>query len=215
MNRRLNYGELIAAQASNGVRLAGAPSQPAGRAFEQPVPDRVSISVVDDLEPIDIEIQDRDIALSWNTRERAPQTFEEQNAIGQIGQRIVEGHMSYSPLGPATLGDILVNGDPASARHRLIFNLNHTAVSKFLDLDAGISCRRRGEAIGDIFVNVAEKSAGSFAVDKEVAKREARLNDLGGGTIHFEISTIQTTTRADPSNMMRPSVILSTAACRS
>ena len=98
--------------------------------------------------------------------------------------------MSYSPLGSATLGDILVNGDPASARHRLIFDLNHTAISKFLDLDAGISCRRRGEAIGDIFINVAEKSAGSFSVDEEVAKRKARLNDLGGRMIHFEISTI-------------------------
>jgi hypothetical protein len=116
--------------------------------------------------------------------------FEEQNAIGQIGQRIVVGHVSYSPLGHPTLGDVLVNGDPASARHRLIFDLNHTAVGEFLDLDAGISCRGRGKAIGDIFVNIARESAVGLAVDEEVAKCEARLDDVGGDPIHFEISAI-------------------------
>src|SRR5271170_2604211 len=104
MKRGLNDREFVAAQTRDGVGVARTLSQPLGNAFEQPVPDRMSVGVVDGLEPIDVEIQHGDAAASRDARESAPQILEEQHTIGKVGQRIVVSQTRYPSLGPATLG---------------------------------------------------------------------------------------------------------------
>ncbi len=56
----LDDGEFVAAHASNGVALPHATLQPRRDLLEQFVPDRVSEGVVDGLEVVEIEIEDRE-----------------------------------------------------------------------------------------------------------------------------------------------------------
>jgi hypothetical protein len=44
----------------------------------------------------------------------------EQDAIGQVGERVVPGHMDDLGLGLTAFGDILVGRDPAAVRGRAI-----------------------------------------------------------------------------------------------
>ena len=86
--------ELVPALTADRVRAPDAPCQFAPDGVEQFVPQQVSQRVVDLLEAIDVQKEDRHPALvTMGQRERVHQTVAQQQAVREIGQRIVARRM--------------------------------------------------------------------------------------------------------------------------
>ena len=96
--------ELVAAEA--GHRVAGAHGllQPRGDCGEKLVAGRVSQRVVDELELVEVEEEDGDRSLLVpRASQRVLETVEEEVAVRQAGEGIVEGVVAVSLLGVAAL----------------------------------------------------------------------------------------------------------------
>ena len=82
--------ELVAAEASNRVRLTRAPAQPQRHRLEQEIAELVPERVVHVLEVVEVDEQDRDqLAGAVRLRDRLLQPILEQYPVRQVGQRIV------------------------------------------------------------------------------------------------------------------------------
>ncbi len=112
-------GEFVAAQTGNRIGLSGAAAQTVGDQFQQFVPDRMAERIVDALELIEIEAQDRQTLTAFDAFEFMFQPFAQQDAVGQIGQRVMARHVGNSPFRALPLGDVLVGCQPSAARDRL------------------------------------------------------------------------------------------------
>ena len=105
--------------------------QPLGHRAEQRVADRMAERVVDALEAVEIEEHDgKPVAAG----ERLLHLVLEQDAVRQIGQRVVPRHMHDLGFGLAALGDILVSGDAAAVFGRRVEARHHAAVGEFIDM---------------------------------------------------------------------------------
>ena len=97
--RRPDQGqELVATEPRQQRVLVGAPAQPLGDGHEQRVADGVPEAVVDALEVVEVDEDDRD-RLRFGDRVREP--LAEQRAVGQAGQRVVPGVMTQYGLAAA------------------------------------------------------------------------------------------------------------------
>ncbi len=85
-------GELVAAEPGQGVAGAAATAQDVGNFLDQAVAGRVAIGVVDLLEVVEVEHQDRaGGALASRPRHRQVEVLVEAAAVLQAGQRILAG----------------------------------------------------------------------------------------------------------------------------
>ena len=85
-------GELVAAEARGGVARAHARCKPLRDLGEHLVAGRVPEAVVDRLEVVEVEEHDRDAAvLAAIARDRVAHALREQCAVGEPGDRVVEG----------------------------------------------------------------------------------------------------------------------------
>ncbi|HVY08558.1 MAG TPA: hypothetical protein VHB18_00230 [Mycobacteriales bacterium] len=85
-------GELVAAEARDGVSFADQAGEPRGDLPEQPVAGMVPEAVVDDLEPVDIGEDDgAEAPVASAAKQRLVQPVDEQPAVGQPGELVVEG----------------------------------------------------------------------------------------------------------------------------
>ena len=83
--------ELVAAQARNGIRRAQIRAQTRADLTQQVVADVVTEGVVDRLEVGEVHDQHRDgFAGAWLAQELLLQAFDEERAVRQAGQQIVE-----------------------------------------------------------------------------------------------------------------------------
>ena len=92
--------ELIAAKPRHQIALAYGSAQPAPDFHQQQVTDIVSFGIVEDLEVVEVDEQQRamaTIARAGDQRQLKP--FEQQAPIGQLGQRIVVGEITDLFLG--------------------------------------------------------------------------------------------------------------------
>ena len=124
--------ELIAAQARDPAGIGGlgpgrrdrvrgpqAALQPARDASQQRVADRVTQVVVDALEAVEIEIQQRDHALRALRRGHgAGHVPHEQLPVGQAGQRVVIGEIFDLPFGAPPFGRIAHDDQKGAVRLR-------------------------------------------------------------------------------------------------
>ena len=87
-----HHDELVATQPGDHVASASGGLQPVRQRLEELVAGRVSQPVVHALEPVQIEEQDGDHAPpSPGPREGAAKVLRQEVAVGQAGQRVVEG----------------------------------------------------------------------------------------------------------------------------
>ena len=98
--------------------------------------------------------------------------FVERHAVRQVGERIVVRQMLDFFLGAQPLGDVLVGGDPAAVRDRLVDDGNDPAIGQVRDLAEGLSLRDRGQKFGPI---------GLDTVGAKAAGRDALIEDLPNG----------------------------------
>jgi hypothetical protein len=90
--------------------------------------------VVDLLEAVKIKHEHREIGASPARDGKGElQALPQQDAVWQIGQRVMMGHMRDLGLGPALLGDVLVRRHPAATGHRLPRNADQSTIGELVD----------------------------------------------------------------------------------
>ena len=110
-----HHGELVAAQPGDGGAAADGITQPASGFAQQPVASAMAKRVVDGLEAIEIDEQQRaGLAGARRPRQRVLQCFAKQRAVGKAGQRIEARQLGDAIMAAPRLGDIAA--DPAIAR---------------------------------------------------------------------------------------------------
>ena len=98
-------------------------AQPLADRLEQRVADGMAERIVDVLEAVEIEAEHRQaLALPSALSSASLHALAQQHAVGQIGQHVVVRHVGDARLDAPLLGDVLVRGDPAAARHRLMLD---------------------------------------------------------------------------------------------
>ena len=104
----LDHGELVAAQAGHGVAFAHAAAQPLGGHAQQGVAQRVAQGVVDGLEAVQVdEVDGQLITVASAAGQGVGEVLLEEDAVGQLGQRVVVRQPRDLGLGPLALGDVL------------------------------------------------------------------------------------------------------------
>ena len=112
-------GELVAAEPRDGVAGTQAGLEAARGLDQQLVADQVAEAVVDDLEAIEIEIEDRERvadAAQPELFEPAAEALDEHRAVVEAGQRIEEADAAQPLLGDRLLGRV---GQRAGDAHAL------------------------------------------------------------------------------------------------
>jgi hypothetical protein len=101
------HGELVAAQARGDVVGAQHAGDAGGDVAQQGVARGVAEAVVDDLEVVEVEEQHRDVLIVLaGGGKRALQPLLEQRAIGEAGERVVEGLVAQLVLERLALPDV-------------------------------------------------------------------------------------------------------------
>ena len=108
---RHQHGELVAAEARDGVDVPDHAEDPARDLDQDPVAGAVPETVVDRLELVEVEQQDaRRPLAALRPGGGLADPVAEQGAVGQAGQRVVEGQPLHVAAGLVQLGGAL--GDP-------------------------------------------------------------------------------------------------------
>ncbi len=110
--------ELVPAEPRHGVRGPTAGQEPLRRGDEQPVALGVAKAVVHLLEVVEVEEQHRDVpALPARERQRVADPVAEERAVGEPGQRVVEGLVQELLLEALAFADVAdVEHDAANGR---------------------------------------------------------------------------------------------------
>ena len=102
-------GELVAAEPGDGVARAQRRDERPAICDQQLVAGQVAEAVVDDLEAVEVEEEDggQPLRLAARALDRLPQPVHEQRAVGQAGERVVEGVVEELLLGLLAVGDVV------------------------------------------------------------------------------------------------------------
>ena len=106
-DRGLDDREFVAAEPRDEIGLPDALAQPRGDALEQFVADGMPERVVDALELVDVDIENRELLATVDALELPFELLVEQRAIGQVGQGVVVGEMHHAVAGQLALGDVV------------------------------------------------------------------------------------------------------------
>ena len=98
----LKDGEFIPAEAGDEIFRPDRLAQPLRHAFQELVADQMSQRIVDALELVDVDIEDREFA-PLGFQQQPFRMALEQRAVRQIGQRVVMGEMLDPGLDRAAL----------------------------------------------------------------------------------------------------------------
>src|SRR4029077_1083514 len=106
----------VAPQSRHGILFADAFPQPVRHFPQEFVSHGMSERVVDFLEAIEIEAEDRDLSAAADAAERILQLLAKISAVWQIGERVMPGHMRDLRLSFLPLRYVFQRRDPAAFR---------------------------------------------------------------------------------------------------
>lgn len=100
------HGEFVAAQAVGLVRLSQGAAHALGDGLQEGVADIVAEAVVDLLEAVQVQVQQRQFASAGaGAKQRLAELFVEGLAVAQAGQRVAVGHFQQLLL----VGDLVAD----------------------------------------------------------------------------------------------------------
>ena len=109
------HGELVAAEAGGGVARADARRQPLRDLVEHLVAGRVAEAVVDGLEVVEVDEDDRQpVVLAPRAGDGVAHALAEQRAVGEVGHRVVERLVGELLLERLALADVAAVEDDAA-----------------------------------------------------------------------------------------------------
>ena len=156
----LQHRELVAAEPRDRVVLADRAADALRDGAQQLVADRMAERIVHALEVVEVETEHGErLAQGRHAGQAFGHALVEQHAVRQIRQRVVPRHVRDALLGAMTLGDVLVDRDPAALRHPLVRDLDHAPVGEMAVHDEVAGLQRRDVGIvelvgGDVAVPV-------------------------------------------------------------
>ena len=101
-------GELVAAEASQGVHRPQGAAQPLGGRLEQPVTGLVPQAVVDELEAVEVEEHERHaVVVALGPAEGHLEAVHEQHPVGQAGELVVHGGVGQALSQLPAFGDVV------------------------------------------------------------------------------------------------------------
>ncbi len=190
-DRSLDDDEFVAAHPGDGVGLAHQCAQAIGDDLEQLVAGGMTEGVVHRLELIEVEVMHGHHLLAVEVGEGLLEPFVQQHAVGEIGQRIVVGHVLDLDLGLALLGDVFMGGDPAEIGHRAMPDLVGLAVPQLDDAVLGFVGYRNVGAPAQIFVARHGRKASDFeAKVDDFRQRRAGADLAGRNVVHLDIAVV-------------------------
>ena len=111
------HEESVAAGAREQVGRADRALEPPREAADQLVAGRMPERVVDELEVVEVELEQRDAgARSRRARQRELELLLEERAVGEAGERVVVGEIGDLLLGEQALGHVLARRQRAADR---------------------------------------------------------------------------------------------------
>ena len=191
----LDNRELIAAEPGDQGGFSHASTQARRDGLQQDVSCRMSERVVDLLETVEIEHQNRQLGSpSARDCKGVFQPLLEQHAIWQVGERVVQGHIGNLGFRPPLLGDVEVCCHPPAAGHGLSSDTDKSAVGQFIDPARSRVRGQRGQR-GNQLVRSAiapltlEDAAGNAMFD-DFTMGGPHLQQLRRQPIHLRITIV-------------------------
>src|SRR5450759_4811619 len=105
LDRGLNDGEFVAAQASDKISRPYTLVQVYSHEFQQFIADQVTERIIDAFEFIDVDVVNRKLLTRSNAGQFPFQPLVKQCSVRQVGQRIVMRKMPDLLFGASALGD--------------------------------------------------------------------------------------------------------------
>jgi hypothetical protein len=118
------------------------------------------------------------------------QSLVERGAVGQAGERVVMGQVFDTLFRSPPLGDIFVRSNPRAVRQRLAHHRDDAAVGAFNQGTCDLSGRQRFENPQTVFIGIAIDRSPGLAVANDILKLRARLHDIGGQAVHFDVTIV-------------------------
>src|SRR5205807_10289744 len=179
------------------IDFSDAATQSIGHALEQCVTDRVSEGIVDALEMVEIDVQNRQALTAVSTGECLIKLFAEHQTIGQAGERVVMCQsrnqrsisLAFFFCAPP-LGDVLMRGHPTATRHRSTHHVNGAAICGLHRLARRLFESDSGQKFGTVLLRVTRKGSGFLAMINYFPEGEAGLDHLGRQSVHLDITLI-------------------------
>ena len=107
----LDHRKLVTAEPRDQIGLAEAAADAAGHRLQQFIADMVPERVVDALELVDVDIEQRELLALAGSLQLALDLFAEQHPVRQVGQRVVMREVRDLLVGAPALGNIVDDVD--------------------------------------------------------------------------------------------------------
>ena len=187
----LHDSEFVAAETRHGVAVAHAGRQALGDCPQQGVADRMSQRIVGALEVVEIEAEDRHLAVAAGAHQRILDPLAQQHAVGQVGQAVVVGHVGDLRLGLAAVGHVLMGRHPAAILQRLEDQADDSAVVKLDDVLERLAALDDVPQVIGVFVAIAAGvAAGEHPVFDDRLERRPRLGQLRRQAVDLRVAPI-------------------------
>ena len=183
--------EFVAAEAGDRVALTDQALQSRRHRLEQRVADRMPERIVDRLEQVEIEDENRvSDAGRLVAFERGVRLLAKQHPIGEIGQGIVARQVGDARLATLPLGDVVVRRHPAAACHRLVGHLDDAPVGEFMnDIDCLAVCQPGAQLVGELLRVVGEIS-GALLLLEHIDELGTGLGRIGEHPVDTQIAFV-------------------------
>ncbi len=166
------------------------PCSRSARNPEQLVAGASAERVVDAPEIVETEVEHGQLLAARHVGERLRQSLAQQEAVGQVCQGVVAGHVGDLHFGLPPLGDILVGRYPAASGHRMVQDRDRAAVGQFDELADALALRDVRRELFDVIVGIAGVGAVLLAAVEQLSNGFSGLNELRRQAVHVVVVLI-------------------------
>ena len=165
------------------------PSQPLRHEPEQRVADGMAECIVDVLEAVEVQAENRDAFLL--PVQRLVDLLLEEAPVRQVCQPIVARHVVDARFRSTAVGDVLVSADPASARDWMMDDADGAAIIELDDPEARLRLLDQLQDALDVLLAIgALEAAGLQATLEHFAQVRAACHHMMRQTVQLAVSVV-------------------------